>query len=59
MRIELSEVMEDLPYIVAAVGAVTHPLNVELYEKLYDSLTASEIVRLHKLEREMSFKAND
>ncbi len=56
MQIELSEVMDDLPYIVAAVGRVTHPLNVELYEKLYDSLTAAEIVKVHALERKMEVR---
>jgi hypothetical protein len=55
MRIELSEETGELAYIVAAIGRVTNPLRVELYERLYDTLTASEMAEVHKLEKEIEF----
>jgi len=55
MRIEISDELEDLVYIVAALGRISDPLRVELYEMLYDTLTIGEKHRAEKLMKEMKF----
>lgn len=55
MQINVTE--SELIYIVAAVGRVSEPLNVELYEKLYDHLVIGEQHSTERLaERKASFR---
>jgi hypothetical protein len=55
MQINLSEETEELVYIVAALGRVSNPLNVELYEKLYDTLSIGEKHRSEEMAKRMEF----
>ena len=55
MLINLSEETAELAYICAAVGRVSKPLNIELFEKLYDQMTGSELVYYHDLITQMEF----
>jgi hypothetical protein len=55
MQIELSEELGDLVYITAAVGRVSNPLNVELYEKLYNTCTIGEKHQVEELMKKLEY----
>jgi hypothetical protein len=53
MQINVTE--SELIYIVAALGRVSYPLAVDLYEKLYDHLVIGEKHGAERLAQKMEF----
>lgn len=52
---ELDIDRDELVYLVAAVGRVSEPLNLELYEALYDNLFVTDQHRSEELGKAMKF----
>lgn len=53
--INFSEETDELVYVIAAVGKVTNPLNLPLYEKLCEHATVAEIHRAEALMERIEF----
>lgn len=55
IQVNFLEETDELVYVVAAVGRVSEPLNPELYNRLYETLTPFEQHKAMVLAKEMKF----